>query len=101
MDILPRLEDKVRAVLEKYPTSRDDDRVLTLQIWQTFYGVNPWSPVIEVMHDKRLPSQESIGRVRRMVQATEYNLRGSKAKEKLRMDAQVDYLTYAKGEQNV
>lgn len=99
MDTLKRLEDKVRAVLEDIPRTRDDDRELTMAVWRIFYGVNPWSPVAEVMANKTLPSQESIGRVRRMVQATEYHLRGSKAKEKIRLEAQADYLDYAKGEQ--
>ena len=91
---LNSLEDMVREVLKKDPKARDDDRILTLDVWCNVFKVNPGSPICEVMKNKDLPSQESLGRVRRKIQQTEENLRGSKAKEQVRMDAQVDYLTY-------
>jgi hypothetical protein len=93
---LDTLEDMVREVLKKDPKARDDDRILTLDVWCNVFGINPWSPVTEVMRNKDLPSQESLGRVRRKIQQTEENLRGSKAKEQVRMDAQVDYIEYAR-----
>ena len=95
MGRLNTLEAKVRQILIAVPRTRDDDRELTLEVWQKCYGVNPWSPVCEAMRDKRLPSQESIGRVRRKIQETNEDLRGSKAKEQVRMDAQVDYIEYS------
>lgn len=95
MGRLDTLEDIVRLVLEKDPKARDDDRVLTLDVWCNIFGINPWSPVCEVMRNKNLPSQESLGRVRRKIQQKDETLRGSKAKEAIRMDAQADYLEYA------
>ena len=96
MGRLDTLEDMVREVLKRDPKARDDDRILTLDVWCNVFGINPWSPICEVMRNKDLPSQESLGRVRRKIQQTEENLRGSKTKEQIRLDAQVDYLTYAR-----
>lgn len=96
MGRLDTLEDMVKIVLEKDAKARDDDRILTLDVWCNIFGVNPWSPICEVMRDKNLPSQESLGRVRRRLQQRDEALRGSKQKEKIRMAAQEDYLDYAR-----
>lgn len=97
MGKLDTLEEQVRAVLIKDPKARDDDRILTLDVWCNVYHINPWSPVKEVMRNKNLPSQESLGRVRRKIQQVDESLRGSKYKEKIRMDAQADFMDYANG----
>ena len=96
MGRLDTLEEQVREVLKKDPKARDDDRVLTLDVWCNVYKVNPWSPICEVMRNKSLPSQESLGRVRRKIQQTDESLRGSKHKEVIRMKAQADYMDYSK-----
>ena len=93
---LNTLEDMVREVLKKDPVARDDDRILTLDVWVNIFKINPWSPVAEVMRNKDLPSQESIGRVRRKIQQKDESLRGSKQKEKIRLEAQKDFLDYAR-----
>ena len=93
---LNSLEEMVREVLKKDPKARDDDRILTLDVWVNVFKVNPWSPISEVMRNKDLPSQESLGRVRRKIQETDVSLRGTKAKEDVRMKAQEDYLEYSK-----
>jgi hypothetical protein len=95
MGRLETLEEMVREVLKKDPKARDDDRILTLDVWVNIFKVNPWSPISEVMRNKDLPSQESLGRVRRKIQMKDESLRGSKYKEKVRMDAQIDYIEYA------
>lgn len=97
MGRLDTLEEQVREVLKKDPKARADDRVLTLDVWCNIYRINPWSPVCEVMRNKNLPSQESLGRVRRKIQQTDESLRGSKHKESIRMEAQIDYIEYSKG----
>ncbi len=97
MGRLDTLEEQVREVLKKDPKARDDDRVLTLDVWCNVYKVNPWSPICEVMRNKNLPSQESLGRVRRKIQQTDESLRGSKHKEAIRIEAQSDYMNYSKG----
>ena len=95
MGRLETLEEMVREVLKKDPKARDDDRILTLDVWVNIFKVNPWSPISEVMRNKDLPSQESLGRVRRKIQMKDESLRGSKYKEKVRMDAQKDFIEYA------
>lgn len=95
MGRLNSLEDMVRETLKRDARARDDDRILTLDIWVNVFKVNPWSPVCEVMRNKNLPSQESLGRVRRKIQQRDESLRGSKAKEDIRMNAQADYLEYS------
>lgn len=95
MGRLNSLEDMVRETLKRDARARDDDRILTLDIWVNVFKVNPWSPVCEVMRNRNLPSQESLGRVRRKIQQRDESLRGSKAKEDIRMNAQADYLEYS------
>lgn len=95
MGRLNNLEDMVRETLKRDARARDDDRILTLDIWVNVFKVNPWSPVCEVMRNRNLPSQESLGRVRRKIQQRDESLRGSKAKEDIRMNAQADYLEYS------
>lgn len=94
---IKKLEEKVRTMLERYPLTRDDDRLLTLAVWVEFYGLDPYTPIRAVMRNEKLPSQESIGRARRKIQEVDETLRGTKYKEKVRMDAQIEYIEYAKG----
>lgn len=96
MDRLKTYEEMVREILIMDERTRDDDRILALQVWTTFYGVNKWAPVKDVMTNKRLPSQESLGRCRRRLQEKDESLRGSKSKEKIRMAAQIDFIEYAR-----
>jgi len=91
---LDTLEDMVREALKRDTKARDDDRILTLDVWCNVFNVNPWSPVCEVMRNRELPSQESLGRVRRKIQEADESLRGSKYKEKVRLNAQLDYIEY-------
>lgn len=94
MDRLKKLEDKVRVLLKAKPATRDSDRLLTYCVWHDFYDINAWDPVKDVLLNEKLPSQESIGRVRRKLQEQEEALRGSKAKADVRYEAQRDYLDY-------
>lgn len=98
MSRLNNLEEMVRETLKRDPKARDDDRILTLDIWVNVFKVNPYAPVKDVMRNKELPSQESLGRVRRRIQQVGESLRGTKYKEKIRLNAQADYMDYARGE---
>lgn len=95
---LKTLEAKVLKILEENEYARDDDRTLTLQIHTVFYGVDINTPYWQVMCDNTIPTQESIGRCRRKIQETRFDLRGSKAKEDIRMAEQETYLDYARSE---
>lgn len=94
-DKLHKLEDIVREVLMDNERARDDDRELTLRVHMDYYGINPYSPYCEVMWNDSIPSQESIGRCRRKIQEKDESLRGSRAKEKMRMEEQKAYIDYA------
>lgn len=95
MGRLNKLEDMVEPILRSDPKTRDSDRELTLTVWNRCYGVNPWSPICEVMRDEKLPSPETIGRVRRRLQEYDESLRGSRRREKERFEAQLDFIEYA------
>lgn len=95
MSRLNSLESKVREVMKQNPATRDDDRVLALYLWVNKYGVDPRATITEVMENKNLPSQESIGRARRKIQEKDETMRGSKQKEKIRMAMQEEYIAYA------
>lgn len=95
MEVLKKLEDKVAVMLKAKPQTRDSDKILTYQIWHDFYGINSWDPIYDVMTNDRLPSQESIGRIRRKLQELNPELRGTKAKEQVRYEAQADFIEYS------
>lgn len=95
MERLINYEDMIIAELKTFPETRDSDRLLTMRIWHDFYGINEWDPVADVMKNDKLPSIESLGRVRRKIQARDESLRGTRRKEKIRMDAQADYIEYS------
>lgn len=95
MRSLLTLEAMVRPVLEKKPETRDSDKELALTIWNTYYGINPWAPMCEVMRNDCIPSIESIGRCRRKIQEKDETLRGSRRKEQERMEAQEKFIEYA------
>ena len=97
-DRLYRLEDMVREILTENESARDDDRELTLNVHMKFYNINPYSCYCHVMRNADIPSQESIGRCRRKIQETDETLRGSKAKEKIRLAEQEMYIDYALNE---
>lgn len=89
------IEAMVRDALVHDAKARDDDRILTLDVWVNCYKVNPYAPIKEVMRDKTLPSQETIGRARRKIQEKEEELRGTKQKEKIRLERQEEFINYA------
>ena len=89
------IEAMVRDALVHDAKARDDDRILTLDVWVNCYKVNPCEPIKEVMRDKHLPSQETIGRARRKIQEKEEKLRGTKQKEKIRLERQEEFINYA------
>ena len=95
---LKTLEAKVLHILEEHKYARDDDRELTLLVHTTYYGIDLDTPYWKVMCNDRIPLQESISRVRRKIQETREDLRGTEAKEKIRMSEQETYLDYARGE---
>lgn len=96
MERLKKMEDKVEYLLRKYPKTRDNDRLLIGAVYAHFYGVPVGSTSFKaVLLNDKLPSFETIGRCRRKLQAENEDLRGEKAKEKERLEAQKDFIAYA------
>lgn len=84
--------------LEYVPETRADDRKLIEILYDEFYGV--WDePFYMVLKRKELPSFESIRRCRQKIQEEHEELRADKATEDRRLEAQKDYIDYARGEE--
>ena len=81
--------------LERFPETRADDRELVKVLYDEFYSV--WSePFYMVMNRKDLPTFESIGRCRRKIQEENEDLRAEKPVEDRRLEAQIDFIEYAR-----
>jgi len=66
---LKEVYSKVVSCLDRFPDSRDSDKVLFVRIAQEFYGVGDAIPIQSFLHD--LPHFESIRRQREKIQNTE------------------------------
>ena len=70
------LKAKVLATLERYPETRNDDVVLTLQIWKSYYyqriitGQNGHQ-YIDLAAVRDLPREDHVKRVRAVIQNEE------------------------------
>lgn len=96
MGRLKRMQDMVTYLLEKYPKTRDDDRLLIGAVYACFYNVDVANATFkEVLLNDRLPNFETIRRCRQKIQEQNEDLRGTKAKEKKRLNAQKEYIEYA------
>lgn len=82
-------------ILENYPETRADDRKLIEILYDEFYGV--WDvPFYVAIRNKELPSFETIRRCRQKIQEENEDLRADKETEQKRLDAQVDFIEYAR-----
>ena len=77
--------DKVKAILTKYPKTRDDDMLMYSVYLFQYGGVGADEKFFDVMpkaRERGLPSYESVTRSRRKVQEQEPELRGKRYKER-------------------
>ena len=91
------ITQRVWWCLEFFPETRANDRKLIEVLYDEFYGVND-EPFYMVLRRKDLPSFESIRRCRQKIQEEHEYLRADKETEDKRLEAQKDYIDYAKGE---
>lgn len=96
MTELKRMQDKVEWCLETYPKTRENDRVLIGTVYTRFYGVDIMTPLRDILLDEELPSFESIRRCRQKVQELREDLRASAEIEQMRLDAQQNFIEYAR-----
>ena len=90
------IQQMVENVLRQYPGTREDDRELIQTLYGKYYGVDFYKPWGAVIRDKNLPSFESIRRCRQKVQELREDLRASAEIEQMRLDAQQNFIEYAK-----
>ena len=96
MSRLNTLAKKIQQVLEEYPATRGDDRLLITTLYIRCYGVRPNAGFGEVMKDYTLPPFESIRRSRQKIQETHEELRANYDVEQIRFDLQKEYIEFAK-----
>ena len=87
------LYQEVISVLEDLPTSRDRDEVLMLEVYKR-RGVDIYAPFYSVINSRRLPSYESISRMRRKAQEERPDLRPSVWASKKRTRRQKDLFDF-------
>lgn len=96
MSRLKNLSKQVQKILEEYPNTRGDDRLLITTLYIRCYGVRPNAGFGEVMKDYTLPPFESIRRSRQKIQETHEELRANYDVEQIRFDLQKEYIEFAK-----
>jgi hypothetical protein len=62
------IKKRVRELLEKYPETRDDDRLLMVKYWNEFDGI-PFDHTFAMNFITRATSPETIRRSRQYIQA--------------------------------
>jgi hypothetical protein len=76
-----KIKHTVELVLKYHPETRDDDNKLIIKIWEYKYpGIYTLEvqQLINLIIQKKLPSTESIRRMRQKIQETDVQLRGDK-----------------------
>lgn len=77
MTRLKTMQAKVEDILERFQTTRDDDRQLIGCIYKFYYDVDMSMPFREILLRDDLPSFETIRRCRQKAQEEHEELRGS------------------------
>jgi hypothetical protein len=96
MSKLKKLSKQVEAIMEEFPLTRADDRLLITTVYIRCYGVRPNAGFSEVMKDYTLPPFESIRRARQKLQEQREDLRADKLIEDFRMALQEEYIEFAR-----
>lgn len=96
MSKLKKLSKQVEAIMEEFPLTRADDRLLITTVYIRCYGVRPTAGFSEVMKDYTLPPFESIRRARQKLQEQREDLRANADIEAIRMKLQEEYIEFAR-----
>lgn len=70
------LQGLVKQVLQQYPETRDDDRILEMKIWFIFAEKHPDKKFSELYLANRLPLADTISRAGRKIKENCPELRG-------------------------
>lgn len=94
MGRLKKMQDKVEHILETYPNTRDNDRMLIGAIYAIYYDVDINNETFaSVLANEMLPNFETIRRCRQKAQEENITLRGHRDKE--RIARQEEFIEYA------
>ena len=91
------MHNKVMEVLMDTPRARSSDRLLISEIYKRYYGICN-EPFHVVMSMSDLPSFETIRRCRQKIQEENEELRAVKPVEEARINKQLDFIAYARGD---
>ena len=94
------MHNRVMEVLTTYPASRSSDRLLIAEVYRRFYDTYR-QPFFVVMSRNDLPSFETITRCRRKIQEEHEELRAITPIERERINRQIDFIEYARGDRYV
>lgn len=92
---LMTMHNRVLSILEAKPETRSSDRLLIEAVYDGYGVVN--LPFWQVM-ESDLPSFETITRCRRKIQQEREDLRAVDVVENERINRQLDFIEYAKGD---
>lgn len=87
------LYQEVIAVLEEHPAARDRDEVLMLEVYRA-RGIDVDAPFCNIILTQKIPSFESITRMRRKAQEERVDLRPSVWASKKRTRRQKDLFDF-------
>jgi len=94
---LNRLKDLVFSILKDKPMTRNSDRLLynevCIELGYDTHLMSAW----DMLHNKEMPSTESVGRARRKAQEEHPELRATQQVAGRRMERYSEYLEFARG----
>ena len=88
----------VKAILEKYPATRETDHLLYAYVLN-HYGLSKMTPywvLVQKIQDKAIPSIETVGRARRKAQELYPELQASKPVHEARINETAQYIDFSK-----
>ena len=92
---LQKLKNIVLACLQGEPITRTSDRILYAKVCADMgydtHNMTAW----DMLHDKDMPSFESVGRARRKAQEEHPELRACPAVERMRDELEGEFRTFA------
>ena len=96
MGRISKYENVVRAILERIPETRGNDKALYF-LTLKHLGFATDIPLSTYLMDDSYPNWESITRVRRRLQEVHPELLPPEKIKRMRADAEVDFIEYARG----
>lgn len=94
---LSNIKDLVLKILKDNPKTRDSDRILYNEVCEAMGYDTHLMTGWELLHDKAMPSFESVRRSRQKAQAENPELRACADVQNRRMELELEYREFARG----